>query len=752
MKKPLIVVLCMVLLTVTLGAICEEKSLIGASEEMTQSSNIEIEVVNEEEGEICEEEVPEIESALYLGETKDSNLPLALWEEDIIEESTDDNVHFDGTMAEPNNTYTINGKTVYATMVSDPGNGQCWAYANSIYNIIWGVRFDSSFSGDSGTGYNMLRNLSDGDRTLTTTHLKDFIAQAALGASIRIGGCTSSCSHFNDDGLNCGHSGHSLILVAKNDGGFTTFERLTGPGRREKTWTWDSFCSAYSGYPYIKYIKWPGAKEYTGNSSPIAVLDYASASEGKLWIRGWAFDPDSKSVSLPIHVYVKDAAGTMSFVGQTVANTSRTDVNNVYQCGNYHGFDAELLTKDLNGTYTVCVAALDTDGGSATWVNKENEHFTKDTTAPCISNVSIESISSTGYRVIIQATDNISVTSVKVPTWRASLGGNYAEWPEAVQTGDTTWICDVKRGLEEQTYYSDVYAYDYQGNVIKAEGTIQHANLNVSFNANGGTCSTYEKKISAMWFAGTPLQTYGELPIPEKQGYEFISWKAEATDGELVTGASLVKNKKDHTLYAVWQALYTASPESTIKPVTTTKPTSVPTMTPAPTSSPTQTPTAPIKVALNKTKVTLGVKETLKLTAKLTPSDAKSSLKWSSSNPIIATVNQDGLITAKKVGTTKITVTTSNGKRAKSTVTVKAAPTKVKLNKKGTVTLKKGKTLKLKATLPNKTASALTWTSSNSSVATVDQNGKVRAIAKGTTTIVVRTFNKKKATVKIRVK
>ena len=156
-------------------------------------------------------------------------------------------------------SYVINGHSVSATVVADPGDGQCWAYANSIYSIIWGTRFDSTFTGSSSSGYNLLRNLSDGDRTLTADHLKRYISQAELGSVIRIGGCTSGCSHWNDDGLSCGHSGHSLVLVSKSESGFTTFERLNGPGRREKSWTWDSFCSAYSSYPYIKYIKWPNA-------------------------------------------------------------------------------------------------------------------------------------------------------------------------------------------------------------------------------------------------------------------------------------------------------------------------------------------------------------------------------------------------------------------------------------------------------------------------------------------------------------
>ena len=121
---------------------------------------------------------------------------------------------------------------------------------------------------------------------------------------------------------------------------------------------------------------------------------------------------------------------------------------------------------------------------------------------------------------------------------------------------------------------------------------------------------------------------------------------------------------------------------------------------------------APTKVKLSKTKATLGVKEKLTLKATVSPSKAYTTLTWKSSDKVIATVSKQGVVTPRKPGTAVITVRTKNGKTAKLTVTVKAAPKKVTLNKSGTVELKQGKKLKLKATLPENTASALTWTSS----------------------------------------
>ena len=161
------------------------------------------------------------------------------------------------------------------------------------------------------------------------------------------------------------------------------------------------------------------------------------------------------------------------------------------------------------------------------------------------------------------------------------------------------------------------------------------------------------------------------------------------------------------------------------------------------------------KVTLDKTKLTLGVKETYTLTAKATPTDASAASKavtWKSSNTKIATVSKSGKVTAKKAGTVKITATTGSGKTATCTITVKKAPSKVTLNATAK-TLTKNKTFQLKATLPKNTASnKLTYTSSNTKVVSVSSSGKIKALKKGTATVTVKTFNGKTSKIKITVK
>lgn len=156
-------------------------------------------------------------------------------------------------------------------------------------------------------------------------------------------------------------------------------------------------------------------------------------------------------------------------------------------------------------------------------------------------------------------------------------------------------------------------------------------------------------------------------------------------------------------------------------------------------------------VKLNKKTLSLNKGKYYQLKATITK-NSTDTLRWSSSNKKVATVDKNGVVIAKKKGTTKITVKTASGKKATCTVKVKIPATKVKLNKTS-VTLKKGKTLQLKATkTPSNSTDKVTWKSSNKKVVTVTAKGKVKALKKGKAAITVKTTSGKKATCKITVK
>ena len=149
------------------------------------------------------------------------------------------------------------------------------------------------------------------------------------------------------------------------------------------------------------------------------------------------------------------------------------------------------------------------------------------------------------------------------------------------------------------------------------------------------------------------------------------------------------------------------------------------------------------KVELNQTSLTLEAGGTATLTATITPDNATDkSVKWESSNTAVATV-ENGTVTAEGEGTATITVTTADGEfTADCTVTVSkniVSVTGVSLDKE-TLTLEAGKsgTLTAAITPNNATNQAVTWTSSNTSVATVE-NGVVTAVGAGEAIITVTT-------------
>ena len=160
------------------------------------------------------------------------------------------------------------------------------------------------------------------------------------------------------------------------------------------------------------------------------------------------------------------------------------------------------------------------------------------------------------------------------------------------------------------------------------------------------------------------------------------------------------------------------------------------------------------EISLDKSSATLTEGETTTLTATVLPENTTygKSVKWSSSNVAVATVDLMGKVTAKRAGTAIITAISENGKTASCTITVNKKDTnititEVRLNK-STETLKEGDTTTLTATvLPENTtdSKSVSWRSSNSEVATVDANGTVTAKRAGTAVITATSTNGKTA-------
>ncbi len=102
-----------------------------------------------------------------------------------------------------------------------------------------------------------------------------------------------------------------------------------------------------------------------------------------------------------------------------------------------------------------------------TYVNEVKSLYAtpSDTTAPTISNVKVSNVTSTGYTVTCNVSDNVGVTRVAFPTWTAYADQDDLKWKDGTINGNTATF-NVKtsdHNNETGIYYTHIYAYDAAG-------------------------------------------------------------------------------------------------------------------------------------------------------------------------------------------------------------------------------------------------------------------------------------------------
>lgn len=145
-------------------------------------------------------------------------------------------------------------------------------------------------------------------------------------------------------------------------------------------------------------------------------------------------------------------------------------------------------------------------------------------------------------------------------------------------------------------------------------------------------------------------------------------------------------------------------------------------------------------VKLNKSNLALNVSKSATLKATIEPSYMNVSVSWSSSNQKVATVNSAGKVTAKALGTAKITAK-AGSKTASCNVKVTQTSQKILL----------GEAKSLKGLLKNiKQYANATWATSNKKIVTISKKGKATAKGVGTADITA-TINKQKYVIRVTV-
>ena len=152
------------------------------------------------------------------------------------------------------------------------------------------------------------------------------------------------------------------------------------------------------------------------------------------------------------------------------------------------------------------------------------------------------------------------------------------------------------------------------------------------------------------------------------------------------------------------------------------------------------TVTVPVEsISLNKTKLTLnkGDRETLVATVK--PNDAtEQTVNWSSSDLSVATITTNGMVIA--MGGGKATITARIGyESASCEITVKV-PVKYVMLSQNSLTLNEGESVTLKATvIPDDADNKdVTWSTSDGSIVSVDQDGTIHALKQGSADILAK--------------
>lgn len=139
-------------------------------------------------------------------------------------------------------------------------------------------------------------------------------------------------------------------------------------------------------------------------------------------------------------------------------------------------------------------------------------------------------------------TFNANGGSVSTTSKSVSYASTYGTLPTSTRTGYTF------EGWYTASFDGTKITSDSAVSITAAQTLYAHWTANtytVTFNANGGSVSTSSKSVT---YAGT----YGTLPTPTRDYYDFDGWYTAASGGTKITSGTTVSITAAQTLYAHW--------------------------------------------------------------------------------------------------------------------------------------------------------------------------------------------------------
>lgn len=295
---------------------------------------------------------------------------------------------------------------------------------------------------------------------------------------------------------------------------------------------------------------------------------------------------------------------------------------------------------------------------------------------------------------------------------------NSAETLKAVgfYTEDVQYTCTIK-------IYKNCTGNPVSGTLVSTQtATEPYAGfhtvvLDTPVDLNAG--DTYSVVVYQTTSSGTP-----KVPIDVSFSWNWLTGVSSAK-----TGQSFISSSGSY-----WQDVSASGYNCRIKAYTDKRDTTTP---------------ADVKVSRitlsASTGLTLTKGQTQKLTATIAPANATNKeVKWKTSDKNVATVSENGLVTAVGGGDATITCTAKDGSNVKATckVTVTVPVSGIQLSQTSAA-LTVGDTLTLTKTIypSDATNQAVTWTSSSDAVASVDSNGKITAKTAGSAVITCKSVS-----------
>ncbi len=472
----------------------------------------------------------------------------------------------------------------------------------------------------------------------------------------------------------------ALTVVLKDQSGAV----LTG-----RTVAWTTSNSAVATVSSSGTVTAVGAGSATITATSEGKTGTASITVTQVPVGSVAISPATASVpattSTPLSAIVKDVNGTVVTDRVVTWSSSNTAVATVSAGG--------VVTGVAVGTATI-TATSETKSGTATVTV---------TPAP----VSAVTVSPSAPTIVIRTTTTLIATTKDANG--TVLTGRTVTWSTSNAAVATVSVVGAVTGVSSGTATITATSEGKTGTATVTVVPVPVASVAVS-------------PVSANLFiaATQTLTAVLKDALGQTLTGRTVTWSSSAPAVATVSASGVV------TGVALGSAVITATSEGKSGTATIT-------VLAVPVGSVTVTPSPATVVATQTIQLTATVKDQNGVVV------TDRTINWSTNNSSLATVSPTGLVSATNSGNVIITAT-SEGKSGSTTVTITPAPVATVTVTPNPASVKRGSNLSLSATLRDAngtllTGRVITWTSSDTSKATVSSSGVVRGVAEGSATI-----------------